>query len=212
VIGEAGSSKDHSADPTSLWDIFCRAGGGYNGSCVCMVTINSNDVIGDHFWLWRADHGAGVGWDNNKNANGLIVNGNNVTIYGLFAEHSQGYETIWNGNGGRCYFYQNELPYDVPNQNSWQAGSTKGYAAYKVADKVTTHEAWALGSYPFFNRAPVVVENAFEVPANVPGITMHNLFVRGLDGNLGTIGHIINGKGDGMPPGSNALHWVESYP
>jgi hypothetical protein len=44
-------------------------------------------------------------------ANGLIVNGNDVTLYGLFAEHSMEYETIWNGNGGRCYFYQNELPF-----------------------------------------------------------------------------------------------------
>ncbi|MFB0551824.1 MAG: hypothetical protein ACETWQ_00790, partial [Phycisphaerae bacterium] len=57
VIGEPDSNKDHSADPICLWDIFCRAGGSFNGLASCFVTINSNDVVGDHFWLWRADHG-----------------------------------------------------------------------------------------------------------------------------------------------------------
>ncbi|MGW5122370.1 hypothetical protein ACWEQ8_44250, partial [Streptomyces noursei] len=30
-------------------------------------------------------------------------------------------------------------------------GDVKGYAAYKVADSVTSHEAWGLGSYCFYN-------------------------------------------------------------
>src|SRR6266542_4213599 len=106
-VGPAGSTADHSANPTSL-----------------------HDVIGDHLWLWRADHTYGVGWTTNTAANGLIVNGDNVTMYGLFVEHYQQYQTIWNGNGGRTYFYQNELPYDPPNQASWMNGSTQGYAAY----------------------------------------------------------------------------------
>ena len=59
-------------------------------------------------------------------------------MYGLFVEHYQKYQTIWNGNGGRTYFYQNEMPYDPPNQAAWMNGSTRGYAAYKVADSVTT--------------------------------------------------------------------------
>ena len=44
------------------------------------VVINSNNVVGDNFWLWRADHGAGSDWNENRNANGLIVNGNDEAM------------------------------------------------------------------------------------------------------------------------------------
>jgi hypothetical protein len=212
VIGETGSSRNHASDPTCLWDIFCRAGGGYSGSTGCMLRVNSNNVIGDHFWLWRADHGAGVGWTSNKNANGLIVNGNNVTMYGLFVEHTQEYQTIWNGNGGRSYFYQCELPYDVPNQTSWQIGTAKGYAGYKVASTVTTHESMALGLYAFFNRAPVVLDNAIEAPANVPGVKFKYMTTISLSGNQGSITHIINGQGGAVTAGATGQARLESYP
>ena len=59
--------------------------------------INSNDTIVDHTWIWRADHGAEVGWTKNLSANGLVVNGSNVTIYGLFVEHHQQFQVLWNG-------------------------------------------------------------------------------------------------------------------
>src|SRR5262245_62523469 len=31
--------------------------------------------IVDHTWIWRADHGSGVGWNTNPSAIGLVVNG-----------------------------------------------------------------------------------------------------------------------------------------
>ncbi len=122
------------------------------GNTDCMVKIDSNDVVGDNFWLWRADHGAGANWTASKNATGLIVNGNRVIMYGLFVEHTQKYQTLWNGNDGRCYFYQSEMPYDPPSVEAWRHGNVIGYASYKVADTVTTHEAWGLGVYCVFNR------------------------------------------------------------
>ena len=134
------------------------------GSTDCMVTINSNDVVGDNFWLWRADHGAGAGWNSNKNANGLIVNGDRVTFYGLFVEHSQKYQTLWNGENGRVYFYQSEIPYDPPSKEAWGHDGQTGYASYKVADKVTNHEAWGMGVYSVFQAAPLQSETAFEAP------------------------------------------------
>src|SRR5207253_7523621 len=137
----------HPNDPIVLSDIFCRAGGAAPGAARCFVTINANDVIGDNFWLWRADHGNGAGWTTNANRNGLIVNGANVTVYGLFVEHCQEYQTLWNGNGGRMYFYQSEMPYDPPNYEAWSHDGVHGYASYKVADSVTTHQAWGLGIY-----------------------------------------------------------------
>ncbi|HEX2290822.1 MAG TPA: discoidin domain-containing protein, partial [Pseudonocardiaceae bacterium] len=193
-VGPPGSSASHAANPTSLHDVFFRVGGAHVGRATVSLRINSHDVIGDHTWIWRGDHGTGVGWTVNTGANGLVVNGNNVTMYGLFVEHYQQYNTIWNGNGGRTYFYQNEMPYDPPNQAAWMNGSTRGYAAYKVADSVTTHEAWGLGSYCYFNVDPsVVAERSFEVP-RVAGVRFHNLVTVSL-GGVGTINRVINDTG-----------------
>ena len=95
-VGTAASSVDHSADPICLYDICSRVGGQFAGTTTNCVTINANDVIGDNLWLWRADHGAGSTpyWTENPSQSGLVVNGNNVTIYGLFVEHHQQYQTV----------------------------------------------------------------------------------------------------------------------
>ena len=195
VIGEPDGKKDHSANPICLWDIFCRAGGAFNGLASCFVTINSNDVIGDHFWLWRADHGKGAGWNSNLNANGLIVKGNNVTIYGLFVEHTQEYQTLWYGENGRVYFYQCEMPYDPPNQEAWMRGDIKGYPGYKVDDSVQTHEAWGIGVYCVLHNKSIAAENGIEAPSK-PGIKMHHLLTINLGGN---INHVISGVGGPAP-------------
>jgi hypothetical protein len=191
-VGEAGSSRDHATNPTSLFDVFCRIGGGSPGTAASCVTINSNHVIGDNFWLWRADHGSGVGWDSNRSNTGLIVNGNNVTIYGLAVEHFQQYQTMWNGNGGQVFFYQSELPYDPPNQAAWQHAGINGYASYKVGDSVTTHDAWGVGVYSAFRQA-VVSETAIEAPSQ-PGVRFHHAQTVFLNGN-GGINHILNNTG-----------------
>ncbi|GHO70118.1 hypothetical protein KSC_090100 [Ktedonobacter sp. SOSP1-52] len=214
-IGPSGSSQSHAANPTLLSDVFIRIGGTATaGLATQSLVINSNDVILDDLWIWRADHGinnnATVGWTVNPAANGLIVNGNNVTAYGLFVEHYQQYQVIWNGNGGRTYFFQNELPYDPPTQSAWMNGSTNGYAAYKVANSVTSHEAWGLGSYCYFNVNPSVVEDhSFEVP-NTPGVKFHDMVTVSL-GGTGTIAHIINSTG-GPSNSSNSVAKLVSYP
>jgi hypothetical protein len=43
----------------------------------------------------------------------LEVLSDDVTIYGLAAEHTLGDLVLWRGERGRVYFYQCELPYDV---------------------------------------------------------------------------------------------------
>jgi len=203
-IGEPGCSASHETDPLFFYDIFCRVGGAALGTATCMVTVNSHDVVGDNFWLWRADHGRGVGWNSNKNDTGLMVNGDNATFYGLFVEHCQAHQTVWNGNGGRVYFYQSEMPYDPPSQDAWRHGDVNGYASYKVADTVTTHEAWGLGVYCVFHSAPVVADNAIETPA-VPGVRMHHLVAVRLGGRRGSgISHVINGTGSPISPNRRA--------
>ena len=131
--------------------------------------------------------------------NGVIVNGENVTMYGLFAEHFQEYQVLWNGNGGKTYFYQSEMPYDPPSQSGWMNGSINGYASYKVANDVTTHEAWGLGIYTAF-RTNVFSENAVETPT-APGVVMHHIVTQWLNGS-GGITHIINGTGGAAVSGT----------
>lgn len=193
-VGPEGSSRDHSANPTSVYDIFCRVGGAGPGNADVNVIINSNDVIGDHFWLWRGDHGTGVGWDVNKTVNGIIVNGDDVTIYGLFVEHFHEYQTVWNGERGRTYFYQSEMPYEPPYQSAWMNGSLNGYASYKVADHVNTHEAWGLGVYCVFTQDLTIKgDRGIEAP-DKPGINLFHLVVVSLGGQ-GEITHVINDIG-----------------
>ena len=194
-VGETGSGKSHETDPVFLYDIFFRVGGPFEGSVTSCMVINSKDVCIDHVWLWRADHGNGVGWDKNRAANGLIVNGDNVTVYGLFNEHFQEYQTLWNGNDGRVYFYQSELPYDPPTVDSWKHDGVFGYASYKVAENVKNHEAWGLGIYNVFYNAPCIVDNAIETPVALES-KIHHKIIFWLNGNKESIvKSVINGKG-----------------
>jgi hypothetical protein len=203
-VGPPGSAASHAADPIFLYDIFGRVGGLGPASVDSMITINSNDVIGDNSWLWRADHGDSVGWDTNKDKNGLVVNGNNVIYYGLAVEHTEEYQTLWNGDNGRLYFYQSEMPYDVPSQDIWQHNGVNGYASYKVGDAVRSHEAWGLGIYCLFQKAPIISDNAIETPP-APGIKMHHMTDFKL-GAQGGIAHVLNGAGpSSMRPGRETL-------
>ncbi|MEV5843301.1 RICIN domain-containing protein [Streptomyces sp. NPDC051985] len=209
-VGPSGSSASHAADPTSLHDVYFRVGGAGVGKATTSLVVNSGNVIGDHMWIWRADHGTGVGWTTNTADTGLVVNGNNVTMYGLFVEHFQKYQTIWNGNGGRTYFYQNEMPYDPPNQSSWMNGSTQGYAAYKVADSVTSHQAYGLGSYCYFNVNPgVVAAHAIEAP-NSADVRFTDMVTVSL-GGTGTISHVVNNTGGPSNSSTNVAN-LTSYP
>jgi hypothetical protein len=198
-VGAPGATASHAANPTSIHDVFGRIGGAGAGRAVVAMQINSNDVIVDHTWLWRADHGDAVGWTNNTAQNGLVVNGNNVTIYGLFVEHFQQFQVLWNGNGGRTFFYQSEMPYDPPNQAAWKSdANTNGFASYKVANSVTSHEAWGLGVYAVFTNGGVTATRAIEV-ANTPNVKLHHMTTVNL--NNGGIANVIDNTGGPTPAG-----------
>jgi hypothetical protein len=209
-VGAAGASADHAANPTSIHDVFFRVGGAAVGRADVSVTIHSDDVIGDHFWVWRADHTYGVGWDLNTTKNGMIVNGDDVTVYGLFVEHYHQYQTIWNGERGRVYFYQSEIPYDVPSQGAWLNGGKNGYASYKVADRVTQHEVIGMGIYCFFDANPSVrLGSAVEVPDR-PGVTVLRAMTVSLGGK-GEITNVVNGRGNAAN-GQTIISHLGAYP
>src|SRR5262249_43996533 len=70
-----------------------------------------------------------------------------------------------------------------------------GFASYKVASTVTSHEAWGVGVYCFFRDAPVKAHSAIEAPA-VSGVRFHNLTTVWLNGKAGSEStHVINDIG-----------------
>src|SRR5205823_7129005 len=125
-VGTQHARKSDANDPTSLQDVFFRIGGATVGKAATSLVVNSDNVILDDIWAWRADHGTGFGWAVNTADTGVVVNGDDVTAYGLFVEHYQKYQVIWNGERGRTIMFQNEMPYDVPDQSSWQHDGVNG--------------------------------------------------------------------------------------
>ena len=192
----AGIGTNRAANPVTVQDVFFRIGGRVAGKATNSLVVNSSNTIIDHIWAWRGDHGnAGtIGWTVNTADTGVVVNGNNVLATGLFVEHYQKYEVIWSGQGGRIIFFQNEKPYDPPNQAAWMNGAKEGYAAIKVADSVTTFQATGLGSYVVFTSDNNIANfNSYEAP-NVPGVRFTNMANVSLGGQ-GIIRHFINGVG-----------------
>ncbi|MGN6375225.1 MAG: adenylyl cyclase [Sphingomonas sp.] len=216
-VGPRGSAAAHSANPTLLADVFFRVGGAAPGRVETCLEINSNNVIADHLWVWRADHGdrehhrVHVGWTENTADHGVIVDGKDVTAYGLFVEHFQQYQTWWRGERGRTFFYQNELPYDPPSQAAYMDGQTRGWAAYKVADHVDHHHAIGMGIYANFTADPsIVLESAIEAPRK-PDVTFVDITTISLGGGMGTVAHLVNDAGAAARKGADKQTLVR-YP
>ncbi|RSN48426.1 coagulation factor 5/8 type domain-containing protein [Streptomyces sp. WAC 04229] len=210
-VGPAGASADHSANPTTVQDVFIRIGGAGPGKATTSMVINSRHTVVDHTWVWRADHGEGVGWETNRADYGVVVNGDDVLATGLFVEHFNKYDVQWNGQRGRTIFFQNEKAYDAPDQAAVQNGSIKGYAAYKVGDQVTEHEGWGLGSYCYYNVNPSIVQHHGFAAPNRSGVRFHGLLVVSLGGN-GQYECVINDTGSPTSGTSTVPSTVVQYP
>ena len=216
-FGQGRAWRTHSADgPTLVQDVFFRIGGAEAGQATDSLVVNTDDTILDDVWAWRADHGAGVGWDSNRADTGVIVNGDHVTAYGLFVEHYQKFDVIWNGQDGEDVFFQNEMPYDPPSQSAWMSSpTTDGYAAFLVTPRVRTFQGWGMGSYSFFDLGvPITATQAFQSP-DTPGVQFHDIFTIFLNATTGSggIDSVINGIG-GSSTVTNADTPVDvlSYP
>ncbi len=216
--------KSDAADPTTLSDVYFRVGGPHVGKVDTALEVNSDDVLIDHTWVWRADHGVEpftegyLGdtdrWRTNTGRVGAEINGDRVTATGLFVEHFQTFNTVWNGEDGTTVLYQNELPYDPPSQADWQQpDGTLGWAGYKVADDVQRHRLYGGGVYGYQrNAAPgITTERGFEVPVT-PGVRLEHVMTVHLDG-IGVIEHVVNDVG-GRADSSNQgqPRYVVAYP
>jgi hypothetical protein len=212
VGGPLAAATGSASDPSLVQDVFFRIGGATAGSATDSLVVNSSHVILDDIWAWRADHGAGVGWTSNTADNGLTVNGNDVTAYGLAVEHYQKNEVVWNGQGGEDIFFQNEMPYDPPSQAAWMSSpTTDGYPAFLITPRVTSFTGYGLGSYCFFNQGvPIESATAFRVP-DVPGVQLNDLLTRFLSGS-GSIDHVVNDTGAAVTTASPGPTYIASYP
>ena len=212
VGGPLAAATGSASDPSLVQDVFFRIGGATAGSATDSLVVNNSHVILDDIWAWRADHGAGVGWTSNTADNGLTVNGNDVTAYGLAVEHYQKNEVVWNGQGGEDIFFQNEMPYDPPSQAAWMSSpTTDGYPAFLITPRVTSFTGYGLGSYCFFNQGvPIESATAFRVP-DVPGVQLNDLLTRFLSGS-GSIDHVVNDTGAAVTTASPGPTYIASYP
>ncbi|MFZ0380886.1 MAG: coagulation factor 5/8 type domain-containing protein [Solirubrobacteraceae bacterium] len=185
------------SEPTLVQDVFFRIGGAEAGRATTSLIVNTAHTILDDVWSWRADHGAApVGWSINTADTGVIVNGDDVDAYGLFVEHYQKFEVIWNGRNGEDVFFQNEMPYDPPSQSAWMSGpTTDGYAAFLVTPRAKNFQGYGMGSYSFFDQGvPIFATQAFQSPPS--GVRFADLLTIFLNKSAsGGILHVINGMG-----------------
>ena len=117
------------------------------------------------------------------------MNGDGVTMYGLAVEHTLKDLTVWNGNNGRTYFDQSELPYGVTQSEFCDPG----YAGYRVAEGVTSHGGWGVGVYSFFRDHECMAASGIVTPTALEKYFVNPLTVK-LSGN-GGISHVINQRG-----------------
>ncbi|MFQ6170440.1 glycosyl hydrolase family 28-related protein [Oryzobacter sp. R7] len=224
-VGQGGAASGRgssAADPLTLSDVYFRVGGPHVGKASVSLQVDADHVLVDHTWVWRADHGVedftgGVlgddeRWATNTGTHGVIVNGDDVTATGLFVEHFQEHNTIWNGERGRTVLYQNELPYDPPSQAEWtRPDGTLGYAGYVVAPHVRTHELWGGGSYVYNRNDPTIVtQHGFQVPTT-EGVRLHHVLTVNL--GAGTIRHVVNDTGGQVDTDAVGVpQYVAEYP
>ena len=187
------------ADPTALQDVFFRIGGAAAGKATVSLEVNSDNVILDDIWAWRADHGNGVGWTVNTADTGVVVNGDDVTAYGLFVEHYQKNEVIWNGNRrhGRLLPERDAVR---PAEPGGVDGGSRRRRLGGVQDRrsVTSFSGYGMGSYSFFNQGiDIFAANAFEVPDTLPPGSLHDLLTIFLDPSVGKGGilNVVNDTG-----------------
>jgi hypothetical protein len=131
LVGDQPRTGGAVANPTIIYDMVLRVGGGQLGpgedpdivnldklgSCETMVVVNQNDVVIDHMWCWRASHPGEMpsepGVVFSEVDRGIVVKGSRVRIFGVSVEHTLKEQILWEGDHGELYFQSLTLPYDV---------------------------------------------------------------------------------------------------
>jgi hypothetical protein len=96
-----------------------------------------------------------------------------------------------------------------------EAPGVDGWAAFKVANSVTSFHGYGMGSYSFFNQGVnIYAANAFEVPSNLPAGSLHDLLTIFLStSGTGGILNVVNGIGGSSTSANpDKAVTVTSYP
>ncbi|CAJ1441080.1 unnamed protein product [Effrenium voratum] len=140
------------SNPGFMYDVIARVGGPDNSSVGVdtMLEVNNGWVITDNTWLWKADHcsfSSGALCIPQRYVNHcLVVNGENVHMYGLMAEHANEDIVVWNGEHGKTYFFQSEMKYTLgplSDPSGWQRVTHA--VSYRV--NAVNHIAVGVGIY-----------------------------------------------------------------
>ncbi|CAE6967571.1 unnamed protein product [Symbiodinium natans] len=140
------------SNPGFIYDFIARVGGPDHQpvGVANMLEINNGWVVGDNLWLWKADHcvsNSGALCKPQRYVNHcLVVNAENVHMYGLMAEHANEDVCVWNGEYGKTIFYQSEFKYtlgEASKPGTWQ--DVPHAVSYRV--NAINHEAAAFGIY-----------------------------------------------------------------
>lgn len=206
---DIGTNSDNNTSNIYLHDCFYRVGGYLEESTSVETCLNiyADDVICDNMWLWRADHGNGVGWDINNGDFGLQVYGDNVSCYGLFSEHFKKNNVKWHGNNGRVIFYQSEIAYDVPSQDRWMDENRLGYSSFNIIDSVTSFKGDGMGVYSHFYNGDIILESALQVPQG-ENININHVVAVAI--SKGVMNNIINDQG-GKIDKNYGIRYLTSY-
>lgn len=145
-----------------------------------MLHVRNGHVIGDNLWLWRADHAQNgtVTYTSNPCQHGLVVDGDDVIMYGLAVEHTEEDLTQWNGERGSTYFYQSELPYGVTQ------AQFENFTGYRVHSDVSHHHGFGVGVYTYFRDHQVNVTSGIVAPVtdDVQFVNSLSVFLNGNGG------------------------------
>lgn len=144
--------KGNRKNPGFMYDFIARAGGpdvepvGVD----TMLEVNNGWVITDNTWLWTADHcvksSGALCIPQRYVRHCLVVNADNVHMYGLMAEHSNDDIVVWNGEHGKTYFYQSEFKYTMGVHSEPHTWDHVPHAvSYRL--NAENHIAMALGIY-----------------------------------------------------------------
>jgi hypothetical protein len=125
-VGAQRGARTDPRDPASVQDVYFRIGGAGTGRATTALVVNSDNVLLDDIWAWRADHGTGVGRTVGTAETGVVVNGDNVLATGLFVRHFQKNNVVWNGAHGRMITFRNQPPHEAPHDPPDQAAYRHG--------------------------------------------------------------------------------------
>jgi len=155
-IGTRPNATGWRFDPTSLSDVSTVS------NSTTDELINQNYVLQNQAEIQSNNNsGSGyttVNWPAESSSDyGIVVNGNNVTLEGIWLEHFKMTEATWNGNGGQVIFLENELPLTIPysaegvQPSFWKENSSfDGYPSLAVSPSVTSFTLTGMQSWSRF--------------------------------------------------------------